>query len=262
VGRIRQDLVPLNHKFSYFLAGTNFGEEDLREYLSEPVAALPPSLVTALPNVYFVLVPYLDRPNGKEKSNGKHAIGHAPPSGDENVHVSFEIPPDSRRAAAAVGKFGKDTVLAFSVQDQEVADYHHHLYHELAKLLVSCVPEVEWADYMALLREELTADAHGEVDDDSWRLKQGVRRRQGKTRRMSKGFNDYAKASLIDTLALYLHGICCDIDVEPGPRQLPSNYLRKRLKLLTRLFPAPKGYAVFPEDLDRLEVQRALPPAD
>jgi len=57
------------------------------------------------------------------------------------------------------------------------------------------------------------------------------------------------RQSFIDTLTLYLHGICCDIDVEPGPRQIPSNHLRKRLQLLKELFPPPQGYAVFPEDL-------------
>ena len=50
-------------------------------------------------------------------------------------------------------------------------------------------------------------------------------------------------------MTLYLHGICCDLDVETGPRQLASRHLRKRLELLEREFPPPSGYAVFPEDL-------------
>jgi hypothetical protein len=48
---------------------------------------------------------------------------------------------------------------------------------------------------------------------------------------------------------LYLHGICCDIDVETGPRQLPSRYLRKRLVLLRSLYAPPEGYPVFPEEI-------------
>jgi hypothetical protein len=67
----------------------------------------------------------------------------------------------------------------------------------------------------------------------------------------------YAQTSFIDTLTLYLHGICCDIDVEPGPRQLPSRHLRKRLKLLQQMLPAPKGYAVFPEELDEISRETA-----
>ena len=79
--------------------------------------------------------------------------------------------------------------------------------------------------------------------------------RRGKTgsSRASAAFREYARQSFIDTLTLYLHGICCDIDVDTGPRQLPSRYLRKRLLALEELFPPPAGYALFPEQLDNRE---------
>ena len=64
----------------------------------------------------------------------------------------------------------------------------------------------------------------------------------------SKLMKDYFRQALEDTLTLYLHGLCCDIDVETGPRQLPSRHLRKRLEALKSLFPPPEGHAVFPED--------------
>jgi hypothetical protein len=64
---------------------------------------------------------------------------------------------------------------------------------------------------------------------------------------------DYARQALIDTLTLYLHGICCDIDVEPGPRQLPSRFLRKRLTLLEENFGPPEGFAVFPEEITQVQ---------
>ena len=76
-------------------------------------------------------------------------------------------------------------------------------------------------------------------------------RRQKNVKRESPLFEAYVRQSFIDTLTLYLHGICCDIDVETGPRQLPSRYLRKRLSLLKTLYPPPKGYAVFPEDNEK-----------
>ena len=101
----------------------------------------------------------------------------------------------------------------------------------------------------SLLREELQRGVHGEVDEESWRLKQALLRRQTNVRKETKLFRDYARQSFIDTLTLYLHGVCCDIDVETGPRQLPSRYLRKRLNLLYSLYPPPDGYAVFPEHL-------------
>ena len=100
-----------------------------------------------------------------------------------------------------------------------------------------------------MLRDELSADVHGEVDEPSWRLKQAMRRSQNV--RNGKAFREYARQSFADTLTLYLHGICCDIDVDTGPRQLPSRYLRKRLLLLEELFPPPQGYAVFPNSSKR-----------
>ena len=100
-----------------------------------------------------------------------------------------------------------------------------------------------------LLREELNAEVHGEVDERSWHLKQTLLRRPMAARKDGKPFRDYARQSFEDTMTLYLHGLCCDIDVETGPRQLPSRHLRKRLEALKGLFPPPEGHAVFPEDL-------------
>jgi hypothetical protein len=57
-----------------------------------------------------------------------------------------------------------------------------------------------------------------------------------------------------DTLTLFLHGICCDIDVEPGPRQLASRFIRKRLELFKGAFPPPEGYALFPEQVRRRKI--------
>jgi len=109
--------------------------------------------------------------------------------------------------------------------------------------------------YKSAIREELMAGVHGEVDDDSWQAKQALLRRQTNVKRESPIFADYVRQSFVDTLTLYLHGICCDIDVETGPRQLPSRYLRKRLDLLKSVYPAPPGYAVFPEDADKAKAK-------
>ena len=84
------------------------------------------------------------------------------------------------------------------------------------------------------------------MDEESWNAKQALSRRN--VGRDSKPFRAYARQSFIDTLTLYLHGICCDIDVETGPRQLPSRFLRRRLTSLETTYPPPDGYAVFPED--------------
>ena len=102
--------------------------------------------------------------------------------------------------------------------------------------------------YSALLREELSAKINGEVDEESWRAEAGNRPPVFLDPARNEGFRQYAKQSFIDTLTLYMHGICCDIDVETGPRQLPSRYLRKRLVLL-RPVSSADGYPVFPEEI-------------
>jgi hypothetical protein len=214
-------------------------DDDLREYLQEPVGALPPKIAAALPKISILLVPYLERVNGGEKGREKTPASE---------YVSIEKPPEGRLTTSTHVQLGEETFLAFALKDQEVAEYHYRFFH-----LIATVMGEHWSDdietrYSRLLREELNAEAHGEVDEPSWRLKQGLRR--SKNASGARNFRAYARQSFIDTLTLYLHGICCDIDVETGPRQLPSRFIRKRLVALEELFPPPAGYAVFPEQME------------
>jgi hypothetical protein len=235
--RFRGEMIPLSNTFSYFCASVPMSEEDLKEYLEEPVAALPPAIAGALPKISILLVPYLERANGRERSKVK--------AGD---YISIDKPPEGRITSSTQLRMGEETVLVFALKDQEVAEYHYRFYHLLATLMGDHWSDEMEAAFARVLREELNADAHGEVDEPSWRLKQALRRTMGL--RGGKAFRDYSRQSFVDTLTLYLHGICCDIDVDTGPRQLPSRYLRRRLLVLEELFPPPKGYAVFPEQLE------------
>ena len=237
--RFRGEMIPLSNTFSYFCASVPMSEEDLKEYLEEPVAALPPSIIAALPKISILLVPYLERANGAERKKTGGLAGE---------YVSIERPPEGRQSTSAQLRLGDEIVLAFALKEQEVAAYHYRFYHLLASLLSDQWSEAAETRYSGVLREELSADAHGEVDEASWRLKQALRRMSGS--RGNKVVREYARQSFTDTLTLYLHGICCDIDVDTGPRQLPSRYLRRRLLALEELFPPPTGYAVFPEELE------------
>jgi hypothetical protein len=234
--RFRSEMIPLSNTFSYFCASVPLSEEDLKEYLEEPIASLPPAISSLLPKVSIMLVPYLERADGKEKGNERR---------DE--FVCTEKPPENRLSLATQVQFDHEEVLLFALKDQDVSEYHYRFYHVLATLAGNLWTEETQIQYCTVLREELNAGVHGEVDEESWHMKQGLLRRQTNVRKETKLFRDYARQSFIDTLTLYLHGICCDIDVETGPRQLPSRHLRKRLNLLFALFPPPNGYAVFPE---------------
>ena len=237
--RFRSEMIPLSNTFSYFCASVPMSEEDLKEYLQEPVAALPTAISTALPKISILLVPYLERSSARDRSKAKSAPGD---------YISIQKPPQGKITTSTHLKVGEENVLVFALKDQEIAEYHYRFYHLLATLMGDHWTDAVEAAYGRLLREELTGDVHGEVDEPSWRLKQALRRT--KSSRGGKAFREYARQSFVDTLTLYLHGICCDIDVETGPRQLPSRYIRRRLLALEELFPPPKGYAVFPEQLE------------
>jgi len=229
--RFRGEMIPLSGKFSYF-ATFPVAEEDLRQYLNDPISAVSPAIVAALPKVGLILAPYLEKGNGK--------------GGDT---VTVERPAETRYLAVVRRDVDDTTMLAFGIKDVEVADYHYQLYSALAALVAERWPQDVQERFFRTIREELSADVHGEVDERSWHLKQALQRRQTNVRKETKLFREYARQAFEDTLTLYLHGTCCDIDVETGPRQMPSRYLRRRLELLISLFPPPEGYAVLPEQL-------------
>src|SRR5215467_8511723 len=76
--RFQGEMIPLNSRFSYF-STLPIAEEDLRQYLHDPIAALSPAAAATLPPTHIILAPYLEKGNGK--------------SGDA---VSFERPAEGR----------------------------------------------------------------------------------------------------------------------------------------------------------------------
>jgi len=229
--RFQAEMIPVTNRFSYFTT-LPIAEEDLRQYLNDPIAAISPAIVAALPPMGLILAPYLEKGNGKE--------------GDS---VSFERPSEARQIAVSRRELEDLTVLVLAIKDMEVADYHYQFYNSLAAVVADRWSQDVQERFFRTIREELSAEVHGEVDEKSWHLKQALLRRQTNVRRETKLFREYARQAFEDTLTLYLHGTCCDIDVDTGPRQMPSRYLRRRLELLISLFPPPEGYAVLPEQL-------------
>ena len=229
--QFRGEMIPLTSRLSYF-STLPVAEDDLRHYLNDPIAAISPAIIATLPPMGIILAPYLEKGNGK--------------GGD---CVTFERPADSRYLPSARRQLDGLTVIALSIKDIEVADYHYQFYSALAGFVAEKWSVEVQERFFRTIREELSAEVHGEVDEKSWHLKQALQRRQTNVRKETKLFREYARRSFEDTLTLYLHGTCCDIDVDTGPRQMPSRYLRRRLELLIALFPPPEGYAVLPEQL-------------
>jgi len=231
--QFQQEMLPLSNSFSYF-AALPLDDTQTQQYVREPVSALPPAIADILPKLHFVLVPYLERTNGKES-------------------VTFEKPAENRHVVSTSVESGGDIFLFLAVKDEEVAEYHYTFYNSVAVLASRKLTDSQRERFSRLLREELANEAHGEVEEKSWRLKQQLLRRQTNLLRDTKLQREYFRQAFEDTATLYLHGLCCDIDVETGPRQLPTRYLRKRLELLRQLFPPPQGFALFPEELGRRE---------
>ncbi|HLW77485.1 MAG TPA: hypothetical protein VKS01_10875, partial [Bryobacteraceae bacterium] len=99
--RFREEMIPLSNTFSYFCASVPMSEDDLKEYLQEPVAALPVAIIAALPKISILLVPYLERANG----TGRKANASA------SEFVSIEKPPESRQSTSTQLRLGDETVL-------------------------------------------------------------------------------------------------------------------------------------------------------
>src|SRR5690606_2254515 len=99
--------------------------------------------------------------------------------------VRLEKPTQNRVSWTSCLLSTDEAVLAFALKDQEVADYHYRFYHMLAGLIADQQSEEASRQYHALLREELSAKVNGEVDEESWHLKQKLGRRQAAVRRES-----------------------------------------------------------------------------
>ena len=231
--RLRPEMTPVNKQFSWhpLLA---IAEEDVHQYLNDPIESLPPVAGALLPKIGVVLAPYLEKGAGRAGAT-----------------VVEKKPVEAKLALSARVEKDDFVTLFFTVKGEQVADYHYFFYDEIAALLSHRWPKKIHDAWHGLLREELSGEMHGEVDERSWRLKQALLRRPMNARRDGKPFREYARQSFEDTMTLYLHGICCDIDVDTGPRQLPSRCLRKRLEMLKGLFPPPEGRGVFPEDVKK-----------
>jgi hypothetical protein len=233
--QVAGQMVPVNRNFSFFCT-TPIAEEDLKQYIHEPLAALPPLGGQILPQMGLLLVPSL-------KPNPSRGL----------ALVSFEPPSESARPLLAAQTTLDDRLfIALATEGIDVSEYHYTLYNAIAEQIIRFAPASFIDDFGKLLRQELAAEANGEIRENSWNLKQKyLRRSAGNGKRETTLWNEYRQQALRDTLTLYLHGICCDIDVEPGPRQLASRYIRKRLEVLKDAFPPPEGYVLFPEQVRR-----------
>ncbi len=119
----------------------------------------------------IMLVPYLERIDGKDKGTIR-----------KDEFVCTEKPPDNRLSWGSRYAWTTKKCLLFALKEQNVSEYHYRFYHLLAALVAGLWSEEMQTAYETLLREELNRGVHGEVDEESWPLKQALLRRQTNVR--------------------------------------------------------------------------------
>ena len=117
-------MIPLNKTCSYFSA-LPLEETALRKLLYEPIAAVPPRVGDTLPNLAFVLVPFLEKHKltaaGEGGNRGKRRAGTTP-------GVTFDPPAATRRIYSAT--------IGFKEQDFPVSRDQGRGSHRLSLQLV------------------------------------------------------------------------------------------------------------------------------
>ena len=124
--RFRGEVIPLSNTFSYFCASVPMSEEVVKEYLEEPIAALPAALAAMLPRISILLVPYLERTS--ERAALKTSRTKRKSSEKVADFVVAERPADGHQSWASQVSFENETVLVFALKEQDVAEYHYRLY--------------------------------------------------------------------------------------------------------------------------------------
>jgi hypothetical protein len=125
--------------------------------------------------------------------------------------------------------------------------------HDIALELLLCLGQALWTKlnrsqrraYWLLLDDEIGAATPGEIDEDALKQKKLLlsgRISAGSSRRLES----YGSASFAGTAAEYIHSLWHDVTVRSGPDFLPARALKRRLEMLSRWYPPPRGRRLFP----------------
>ena len=235
VSSCREVLIPVNEQVSYFSVEP-LDEKERQRLVIDPISALPPKVLSLVPNLRLVLVPFLASESGSE-------------TGDGTVRISFAQPPENKRWFSDYQQTDTEHYIFVAVRSDDFFDSHVFFYQALASRVIEQVDGQLSEMFNLLLDTELKKNAHGEVNEFAWLCKKDLLALAADAQERQHCLETYRDAALADTLALYLHGLCCDIDLDNGPKQLASRYIRLRLHLLKDFLPPPQGVALFPDEL-------------
>ena len=203
-----------------------------RTMAREPAEAVPDALAKRIGPLRVLFVPYIS----------------CTPEGD---YVSFTKPGGDTHTSVWADVEGVMQIV-LACRELDAHDTGFEFLACVAELLRPKLSEEELAEFDRLLAAELADQVTGEIDEEAVRAKQTFRGRTAR-RRHQEEFERYRDVSLVETLAEYMHGLWHDVQIRVGPEHLPIPQLRKRMEMLTRLFPPNEGYRVFDEEIDRSE---------
>ena len=231
---VQKSFVPLSrlmHEWEFHSAITLSPAEE-RTMVREPVQAIPAAIAQRLGKLRVLAVPYIA----------------CLESGD----VVCRQKPDGEAHTAAWVETPERINLLLACRELDAHDTGFELLGSVAELLRPRLTPSEIAVYSQMLEEEVRHGVHGEIDEDALNSKQAYLPSRG-GRRSRVQFEHYRDVSFVSTTAEYIHGLWHDVQIRVGPEHLPVAQLRRRMELMTELFPPNEGYRVFDETVEKAE---------
>ncbi len=187
--------------------------EIVREFVRPAVRAAPGAMAQRVGDCRIVLTARLEGPTGGELSSRWSALGG-----------SLEI------VVATAGVSAHDVAIELLVC--------------LGQALWEKTTRAEREAWWMLLGAEIEAGVEGEIDEAALREKRALLASRVSARSLRR-FQKYAGASFAGSAAEYVHCLWHDVTIRTGPEHLPAPWLRRRLEMLARWFPANRGYRLF-----------------
>jgi hypothetical protein len=200
-----------------------------RTMVREPAQAVPAGIAERIGPLRILMVPYI-------------ACVEA---GD----VVCTVKPKGETHTAAWVETSERTNLLLACREVDAHDTGFEFLASVAELLQPRLTTSELAAYDELLEDELRHNVRGEIDEESLSAKQALLAIRP-WRRSRAQYEPYRNISLLSTVAEYMHGLWHDVQIRVGPDHLPLQPLRRRMNLMSTLFPPNPGYAVFAKDLE------------
>src|SRR5258708_3113156 len=142
-GQCQRSLQPLVERISYFSV-LSLDDDQVRQYLREPAQATPQSLLSRIPPLRLVLVPYIEKG----------------PAGSTDF-VCFERPAHQKVMARRSFALEEAVFLFLAAEDQEVADCHYWFYNGVAELAAARLDRSEFGRFNLLVADELNRGTRG-----------------------------------------------------------------------------------------------------